>query len=488
MAGRAQGGSRALGLAAAAVASLCLACQPSRRPNVILFSVDSLRPDHLGCYGYSRETSPAIDRLAGEGTLFESAISSTSWTLPAHAALLTGLPDRVHGTDRDEHPLDESRQTLAESLRGAGYHTAGFFSGPFLDPSFGLSQGFDRYEDCTAFGAELARRLAESPLADPRTEPGALANLGASRVGYEDVTNARVESAVLAWLAGAPPEPFFLFVHFWDVHYDYIPPPPYDTMFDPHYEGPVDGRQLRHAAERPQGWNDRDVDHLRALYDGEIRWTDDTIGRITTALEKDRLLDRSILVLTADHGEAFYEHGRFGHRWTVYREEIAIPLVMRFPGNVPARRRVREAVSIVDVAPTILDLAGLPPLPGALGRTLVPLLRGATFPADTLVAELVVPGRDAHLLALQRPAWKAIIDLTRTEGNLGVFDLRSDPNETDPRGTENGPVSESELQQAYRETTSRLAKAAAALPAPRPRAQPIPKVMKEHLRSLGYVE
>ncbi|MBU0617850.1 MAG: sulfatase-like hydrolase/transferase, partial [Planctomycetes bacterium] len=191
----------------------------STYPNILLISVDALRPDHLGCYGYGRATSPNIDKLAGEGALFENAISSTSWTLPAHAALFTGLADSVHGCTDTDRRLAENRYTLAERLKDAGYATVGFFSGPYLHPVFELGQGFDEYVDCTSYPELTERNGIDAKAVD---------SASVHERSHRDITNPRVYERASAWLTENKRRPFFMFVHMWDVHFDFIPPPPYD--------------------------------------------------------------------------------------------------------------------------------------------------------------------------------------------------------------------------------------------------------------------
>jgi arylsulfatase A-like enzyme len=457
------------------------------RPNIILISIDSLRYDHLGCYGYSRDTSPTIDRLAREGALFETAVSSTSWTLPAHAALFTGLPDRVHGCFDDQQWLDGSRHTLAEALQEAGYRTVGFFSGPYLHPSFGLSQGFERYQDCTSYSPQFIERVKKDELLN---EQGII-GLDLMGLSHEDITNPIVLAEVEKWLAGKPRGPFFLFIHLWDVHYDYIPPPPYDTMFvDPGYTGPVDGRNLLRAFRKPAGWIERDVDHLKALYDGEIRYTDDTLGKILAALERAGHMERSIIAVTADHGEAFYEHGHFGHRWTLHEEEVRIPLIVQYPAVVPKGQRIQRPARIIDIAPTLLDLAGLPPMPHAMGRSLAPLLTGKAgdWADETAVCELTVPANGIESFALRDAAWKVIIDLKKRSENIFVFDLEKDPGERRSLGVEESPLSAAKIGALYTEIARRLSQAAAALPAIGERdTPPISKMTEAQLRANGYL-
>lgn len=456
-----------------------------RRPSIVLISIDTLRPDHLGCYGYSRDTSPVIDKLAAEGTLFETVISSTSWTLPAHAALFTSLPDRVHGCTDDLRWLDGSRETLAEALKAEGYTTAGFFSGPYLHPSFGFSQGFDSYHDCTSYSRESIDLLKSESLVG---ENGQLSRDLMDR-SHEDITNPIVLSEVRSWLDSNSNEPFFLFIHFWDVHYDYVAPAPYDTMFDPGYEGPVDGRNLLRATRKPEEWTQADVDHLRALYDAEIRYTDDTLGQIVDDLERLGILDSSVIAVTADHGEAFYEHGLFGHRWSLFDEEIRIPLVVRYPDVVPSGRRLTGQVEIIDIAPTLLDLAGAPPLPHAVGRSLVPLLEDppGAWDDEPAVCELSVPANRIHQLALRSETWKLIFHFNKKTFNF--FDLEADPGETSPVGLEQSPFTLPEVEALYERTAKALEKVARSLPTPGERdTPPISEMTEAQLRSLGYLK
>ncbi|MBN2490041.1 MAG: sulfatase [Planctomycetes bacterium] len=457
-------------------------------PSLILISVDSLRPDHLGCYGYHRNTSPTIDRIAREGALFETAMSSTSWTLPAHAALFTSLPDRVHGCVDDLQWLDGSRLTLAEALRAVGYKTAGFFSGPYLHPCFGFSQGFDRYHDCTSYSRKSIELIQEKRFLDP-LGPGQRMSFDLMKLSHDDITNPTVLREVTSWLAQRPEGPFFLFIHLWDVHYDYVAPPPYDTLFDPDYRGPVDGRNLLGACRKPPHWTAADVAHLEALYDGEIRSTDDTIARILEALEAEGLEDGILLAITADHGEAFYEHGLHGHRLTLHDEEVRIPLILRYPPAIPAGTRVGGQACIIDIAPTLLELAGAPPLPHALGRSLVPVLEGSAggAPDEPAVCELTVPASGVHLFALRTPSWKVIYDFSRRD--FRVFDLARDPAERTPLDENTSPFNLAELHGLYRGTAVKLQEAARRLPTPGERdTPPISKMTEAQLRTLGYLK
>jgi len=405
-----------LALAIAIVSTLggCEGSAPAERPSILLISIDSLRADHLSCYGYERETSPRMDQLAQEAILFENAVSSSSWTLPAHAAAFTGLPDSVHRVERTNSRLAEGHTTLAEALSAEGYQTVGFWSGPFLDPSFGLGQGFEEYIDC--------RTPFELPDDDNKIRRQKVANFES----HGDVTSPRLVAAVSEWMAERRRAPFLLFVHMWDVHYDFIPPPPYDTLFapDPDYDGPADGRNV---AKNLDGEVERDVEHTLALYDGEIAWTDLHVGQLIDLLDEHGIADNTIVIVTADHGEEFFEHGAFGHRKTLFEESIRIPLIMRLPDGSGAGTRETRPVSITDIAPTILEAAGVAPMGPSMGES---LLATGTAERRVAVSEIFtkVDRERGPLLSLRGEGWKLVV--RRRDGTpWRLFDLNNDPEE-----------------------------------------------------------
>lgn len=392
--------------AAALVALLALvACGGRPRPNVFLVSIDSLRADHLGCYGYDRATSPAIDRLAAEGARVTQVHATTSWTLPSHLSLLTGVPDLAHQVVTDLESLDPGRWTLAETFRAAGYHTAGFYSGPYLHPQFGFGEGFEVYENCTGIGTVFDVQAHDPALA---AREAAAWDVRSHRTR----TSAKIFERLENWMEIDRPRPWFVFLHFFDVHYDYTPPPPYDTMFDPDYEGTVDGRNFATRSDVHPGMDSRDLEHLVALYDGEIRWVDGWIDRIRERFEGDpRLRGKTILVVTADHGDEFFEHGEKGHRHNLFDTTTRIPLVFWGPGWIPPARRLETWASITDVMPTLLDLAGVSPAEAVLGRSLAPWLQDTPLalpdpPARGSLGSLVLLGREG----MRKRAWVSFRD------------------------------------------------------------------------------
>jgi arylsulfatase A-like enzyme len=399
---------------AALVAALSLvATRPTPRPNVLLVSIDSLRSDHLHAYGYPRETSPTIDALAREGALFTTALSSSSWTLPAHITLLTARPPEGQAAGRSGFKIWPETATLADTLQRSGYATAGFVSGPFLAASYGYGKGFEIYDESAGKGAHPHRVVTSPKLVTLTTQ------------------------WLTTWYDTRRDEPFFLFLHMWDPHYDYDPPPPYDRMFDPDYAGDVDGKRYAVTDKVHAGMDPRDLAHVVALYDGEIRFTDDHLGRIVEHLRGLGVLDDTIVVVTSDHGEEFFEHGMKGHGKTLYEEIVRIPLVMRYPRRIAPGTVVAEQVRLMDVAPTILGLAKVPP-PAGFGsgaslrhreRDLSPWLTGEgrdSFPtllafADTALVQ--------HLKSV-RSARAKLITTTSSDGvATELYDLASDPGE-----------------------------------------------------------
>ncbi|MBU0640711.1 MAG: sulfatase-like hydrolase/transferase [Planctomycetes bacterium] len=391
-------------------------------PNIVLISVDTLRPDHVGCYGYERATSPNIDRLAREGVLFENAISSTSWTLPAHAALFTGLADTVHGCTDTDQRLAESRHTLAERFREVGYATVGFFAGPYLHPTFGLGQGFQEYVDCTSYPQLTEQTISANAW-------GKQPEVNVMRASHRDITNPKVYEGVKRWLDGNQQRPFCMFIHLWDVHFDFVPPPPYDEMFDPDYSGTVTGDNFFFDRSICATMPPRDLAHLIALYDGEIAWTDMHIGKILDDLDTLGLTQSTIVALVSDHGTEFFEHGSKAHRTTLYDEVIRIPMIIRYPGRIPPGQRFKAQVRITDVLPTLLELVGMPAPQAVMGQSLVPLFAGGRLRQDNLaVSELFSVGR--QLRSFRRAQRKMILDEEHRQAM--VFDLGADPGEKEP--------------------------------------------------------
>ncbi len=434
---------------------------PASHPNVLLVSIDTLRADHLSAYGYERETSPNIDALAAGGALFTQAISPSSWTLPTHATMLTGIPLPHHGVNSDEDRLSASVVTLAEVLAEAGYRTAAFVSAPYLHPRYGFDQGFDLYDN-SAEVHDDARNLVTSPALEKLTV---------------DWLN--------RWIHTGGEQPFFIFLHMWDPHWNYIPPSPFDTMFDPDYDGDLDGSNFleRIGPTRDSKLSARDLEHLLALYDGEIRFTDHHLGRIIARIEEWGQLDNTIILVTADHGEEFFDHGRVGHAMTLYDESVQIPLIIHYPPKVPPGTVVNEQVRTRDVPATLLSLAGIS-VPDYFG-----------LPADTpeFRAMDLSPWIEGRPRLPKLPAYgdlRGNIHSLRTETRKFIYEGAFDYPQyfdltTDPEEQNNLARRGSKRVKTLRQSLRLFAEAEVG-PRPAERTEPDRKHL-ERLRSLGYI-
>lgn len=427
------------------------------QPNVLLVSLDTVRADHLSVQGYARRTSPALEKLAARGVRCAQAFSTTSWTLPAHLSLLTGLWISAHGVaddrqfdraagDRQVNPVTLAGRFLPELLAESGYRTAGFYTWKYLEPRFGFGPGFEVYE-------RLGHTFYSHPVVSKRIEElrasGDLEGLRALKREYPELFDVRRPSSpevvdrALAWIdtvrEETPERPFFAFLHLFDAHDPYTPPPPFDRRFDPDYDGPIDGLRVT-GEDSPvhAGMPGRDLHHLVALYDGEIAWVDHNLERLLGALRERGLERDTLVIVTADHGEEFFEHGAKTHRQQLHVESVHVPLILCWPAGLPAGRTVELPVSLVDVLPTICSLVGLQPPPYASGLDLAPVLRGERpLPERTLWTELYLFGQGRRVperrFGLVRGTERALLRYEEQEpARVELWDAAHDPLERGP--------------------------------------------------------
>jgi arylsulfatase A-like enzyme len=328
-------------------------------PNVLLIVVDALRADHLSSYGYDRPTSPNIDRLAREGTLFETAISAAPYTAPSHASLLTGRYPHQHGVQWLTHrpSFDGRYPTLPEALQGQGYRTAAFSANRFwFTREQGFGRGFTRFEDNFHSLGDMAAR----------TFYGRKFEENILRKFFEDYlwrkSAPEVNRSVLSWLQRDQDKPFFAFLNYFDVHDPYLPPQPYRSQFSA-LEAPG-GIVNSHQSRYNPSLTPQEVQNEIDAYDGAISYVDDQIAQLLAEIERLGLGDNLLVVITSDHGEAFGEHGAFVHANSVYREEIHVPLIIWQPGRIPAGVRVFHPVSNAALPATIMDLISQEETPG----------------------------------------------------------------------------------------------------------------------------
>lgn len=406
--------------------------------NVVLVSLDTLRPDHLGLYGYHRDTSPHLERLARDGVVFDTVVSNGGRTLPVHMSMMTSLPPSVHNVlSMNERALEPERTTLAEQLREAGLQTIAYTDGGWMSRKFGFDQGFDEFHDS---GGGFEANLPEA----------------------------------MEWLDSHADAPFFMFLHSYDVHSRPAPRPgtefgqrtselPYscpgwDDHYFPEYAGNFDGCDDGRCATDLLKWYDerlhtdpsfdlgesldeQDLRYIVSLYDGCINYVDAQVGSLVDKLRQSGMYDETLIVVTSDHGEEFLDHGRLLHLNGHYEEMVRVPLVVKFPGGRWAGRRVTEGlIATTDIMPTILEELDVPIHSDAMGESFLPL-----------VAEGRRSRTGVHFFnSLRTDRWK----LLRHQGEEYLFDLASDPDEkVDLSGEHPGRVRE--MKQAAMELMQR---------------------------------
>jgi arylsulfatase A-like enzyme len=441
---------------------------------IILISLDTLRADHVGCYGYDRATTPNIDRLAADSVLFRNTFAPSPWTLPSHVSMLTGLDCLHHGVYHTEDRMDPELPTLADYLREHGYLTSAFTGDGFVIGLYGFSKGFDTFRP-------------HPPGSNPSLESGALAR------------NA------LAWLETNADRDFLLFLHTYQMHDPYVPPPPYDTMFlDP-------GAELRgiSMADRRYNYENRykppDSEAFRrnvvALYDGEIRYTDEVlIGPLVRRLKELGLYDRALIVLTSDHGEEFYEKGSWLHQASLYDQSLKVPLLVKFPGSRDGGRRIDRWARLTDILPTVLEESGLEfPARDLDGKSLRSLVGGREKgPQRAFRSELaadVVKNHVPRKRAVSQGTYKVILnddfqprDLAffahppPKPERLEIYDLAEDPGET-----RNLALSRPELARRMLSLLDQRFKPTRRTRKPAGTTPEMSREIREELKALGYI-
>ncbi len=423
-----------------------------KRVNIILITLDTTRADSLGCYGYTRDTSPCLDEFAKESVLYTRALAPSSWTLSSHASLFTGKFTYSHGARHDPEgafnlgiALDPDNQdynrhrarsissqehTLAQILKAAGYATCAVVSGPWLKRIFGLNKGFDIYYDygITVLNGKRARQ---------------------------------VTSQARSMLKRMSTRPFFLFLNYFDPHFPYNPPGNYF-----HASLPEDGRPSQSHSS---------YENMKALYDGEIRYMDDYIGHLFNDLKALGFYDTSWIIVTSDHGELFGEHGLMGHGNTLYQEELQIPLIVKYPAGEARARRDDRVVQLIDILPMILDRLDIPLPPDIQGN--VP----SRIDHPIFAEAYPLPFHDKY-----QGDWRALYTgnfkfLWNSMGKNLLFNLKDDPGET-------VNLIERDRKKAQAMGSS-MEKLLASLPKPTsagPR-QKIDGQTREALKSLGYL-
>lgn len=411
-----------------------------RGPSIVLLSIDDLRRDRLEIYGNPRKTAPALAKLAAQSVVFDNAYATSSWTLPSHASMFTGLYPQTHRAQLQMTALRDDVPVLAEILQAEGYRTIGVTAGGWVSEGFGFARGFDEFETIHPLGRAVTKVIAE----------------------LEKIPN---------------DEPFFLFFHTFGVHCPFVVFPKYSEEFDTrpttdHLDlkgkcGDTDFQQME--------LTDGQIAFVSDRYDAGIRATDDRLKRLFDYLGQRGDAGPTILVVTSDHGEEFREHGRMGHGRALYAETLRIPLAIRAPGVEPGR--ARQLTSLVDLTPTLLGLAGFPAI-DAEGENMAPLLRGEVEAraARPIFAETNLRGEKARSVLFEGK--QLIVNLKA--GKTELFDLSADPGQRRPLGDEDGATRQ-RLESLLEENFS----VESMTP---PSAVEVSAERLKQLRALGYVD
>jgi arylsulfatase A-like enzyme/Tfp pilus assembly protein PilF len=428
--------SVARSLVVAALALLAAACAPEPPLNVLIVTLDTTRADHLGPYGREGARTHSLDRLAAEGVVFENCFSAVPVTLPSHSTIMTGTYPLAHGVrDNGLFQLPEGAITLAEVLHDHGYRTGAAIGAFPLTSEFGIQQGFDFFDDHVTIATEDYRGEVDG---------------GAAKLFFDERPAPRVNDAILPWLRQRSDKPFLAWIHYWDAHQPFLAPPPYDQLF------------------------------ADDLYRAEIAFVDESLGRILDELERQGVLEHTLVVVTGDHGEGRGEHDEETHSQLAYNATLHVPLIVRMPG-LAGGHRVSRRVGTVDILPTVLDLLGLPIPEPVQGRSQAPLIRQRSDePSRGLYYSETLSPRFSHGWGELRVLYEG--DLKYIHGpRPELFDLATDPDELRDL-TASRPQEAARMEQALAAFMARNAQQTSA-----DAAQEVDPETRQRLIALGYV-
>lgn len=417
------------------------------RPNVVLLVLDSVRAANVSCYGYERQTTPHIDALAREGTLYEDAISVGCWTLPVHASLFTGLYPSSHGVTEAKDSLPADATTLAGRLEELGYRTACFSTNPYISDATGLTQGFGHVDDLwrrtnphltrsrpAAWLKRLERRRRDARLllraVHLLLRPRTMLRTFKRWRSVEDRGARLANERIKAWLSESRNDsaPFFVFVNYMDSH-EPRSPGAHNRRFMPPRVTPwrLAGLSTSRAEvlARPPERRAQDLALITSLYDGALAYLDARVGELMAYLSAEGLAEDTVVIVTSDHGDLLGEHEHIGHRLYLYENLVRVPLVVRHPSRFAAHARIGHQVQIGDLFPTILELAG-DTAPSAGFKSLLGIAGGGRH--DVTVAENTAPESHGRV-EMQMIRGERYKYISKSDGEDELYDLREDPGE-----------------------------------------------------------
>jgi len=418
-------------------------------PNIILIVIDTLRADHVSYYGYERSTTPNIDNLAETSILFENCFAVAPWTTPSVGSIFTSQYPSVLGIEWDPVKINKKFLTLAEILHENSYVTTGIISHLYISSRLNFNQGFSLYDEDNARG-------------------------------HDYISSPSITEKAIDFLRQNKSRKFFLFLHYFDPHYDYILHEKYN--YYPDYKGKLySGQQIKDLLELAPTMNPEDIKYIISLYDSEISFTDEYIGRLLDEIKRLDLFDNSLIILTSDHGEEFLERGdnHIGHTKTLYRELIHVPLIIKLPYE-STPRRIKQNVSLIDLMPTILDIVGLE-IPKNYKHSGKIIKFNANsdidYQRETVFFETK---RMAKLDGVAKDKWKCIVDFRK--GKVSLFDLENDPLERENLSKK--------YPQIVRELAREIEKWQSLIHTKKEKGQKVnfTERQKQILRSLGYIK
>ncbi len=436
--------------------------QPNKEgPKVILIVLDTLRSDHLGCYGYERDTSPNIDTFISDCAVFENAYAQSPWTLPSHVSILYSLNSANHQVYYNDQKIDNSLVSSASFFRKNGYFTHAFTGGGYTSNIYGFSKGFDWYEE------PVGGRYAPLPIDEAEK--------------LFDYTS--------QWIKNNKDKKFFLFLHTFQIHGPYICPSPWNEMFldDSAKWNKMYPRIFLDTYGEDYPFSQEEINNIISLYDGEIRYTDETlIMPLLSLLKELGIYENSMIIITSDHGEEFYDHAGWLHGSTVYNEQIHVPLVIKFPKQEFKGTRVKPICRLIDIMPTIFEALSIPYPKGTMeGKSLMSLVLGDEREDRTFISDLAyksVPDPCPSLIATNQNQWKLIVEKSK-EGikNIEFYNLEEDRKEKINMLGRHRDLSErmiSNLDEYYQKHLKLLRHKEKVI---------LDEKLKEKLRALGYI-
>jgi len=427
--------------------------------NVILISLDTLRADHLGCYGYTRNTSPHIDSLAQDSAVFQNAYSQSPWTLPSHTSMLTALNPYHHQVYLKEEKMHPSIITVADILRINHYLCGGITAGGFVSEEFGFAKGFDNYK---------GERYIPSTADDAR----------------------QILLLSQDWLEKNKDKKFFLFLHTYQIHDPYFA---HKNITESYVQGPLIWKKMPLAKflgnqpeKRKYPFSEKEKENLVGLYDGEIKYTDEVlIGPLIQKLIELNLYDRTMIILTSDHGEELYDHNSWLHSHTLYDELIKVPLIIKFPESKNKGKRIYPIVRSIDIMPTLLEEADIDYSPFELdGKSLMPIVKGKEKKNRVFISDFTHKGSEElrpAVVATNKDLYKIIVNRRSSPPKISLFNLENDPFErTGLEETDSKLVRElfNSILEHYQNFMPVQAKSQRVI---------IDKNLEERLKALGYI-